>query len=61
MSTNKAEVQTLDSVHVYLPEHVFTHGQLYVAFSRVCTSVALAVYVDNTDSYTKNIVYQGVL
>ena len=61
MSTNKAQGQTLDSVGGYLPEHVFTYGQLYVAFSRVHTSVAMAVYVDNTDGYTKNIVYQGVL
>ena len=61
MSTNKAQGQTSDSIGLYFPEHVFTHGQLYVAFSRVCKSVALAVYVDNTDGYTKNIVYQEVL
>ena len=53
MSTNKAQGQMLDSVGVYLPEHVFSHGQLYVALSRVHTFVALAVYVDNTDGYTK--------
>ena len=61
MSTNKAQGQILDSVGVYLPEHVFTHGQLSVAFSRVCTSVTLAFYVNNTDGYTKNIVYQEML
>ena len=43
MSPIKAQGQTLDSVGVDLPEHVFTHGQPYVAFSRVCTLVALAV------------------
>ena len=35
MSTNKAQGQTLDFVGIYLPDHVFTHGQLHVAFSRV--------------------------
>ena len=35
MSANKAQGQTLDFVGIYLPDHVFTHGQLYVAFSRV--------------------------
>ena len=35
MSANKAPGQTLDFVGVYLPKHVFTHGQLYVALSRV--------------------------
>ena len=46
---------------IYLPEDVFTHGQLYVAFSRVQSSSAVAVYVNNKDGFTKNIVYQEVL
>ena len=57
----KAQGQTLDSVVVHLPEHVFTHAKLCAAFSRVHTLLALAVYVDNTDGYIKNIVYQEVL
>ena len=35
MSTNKAQGQPLQFVGIYLPDHVFMHGQLYVAFSRV--------------------------
>ena len=35
MSTNKAQGHTLDFIGIYLPDSVFTHGQLYVAFSRV--------------------------
>jgi ATP-dependent exoDNAse (exonuclease V) alpha subunit len=61
MSTNKAQGQTLDFVGIYLPEHVFTHGQLYVALSRARKSSSVAVFVDNIDGYTKNIVYKEVL
>ena len=55
MSTKMAQGQTLDFVGIYLPDHVFTHGQLYVAFSRVCNSKAVAVHVNNKEGYTKTL------
>ena len=61
MSANKAQGQTLDFIGIYLPDHVFTHGQLYVALSRVRSSSAVAVFVNSKDSCTKNIVYKEVL
>ena len=61
LSTNKSQGQILDSVGVHLSAHVFTHEQLYVAFHRVCTVAALAVYVNNCECYTENIIYSEVL
>jgi len=61
MTTNKSQGQTLDFVGIYLPNAVFAHGQLYVAFSRVRKSSSLAIYMNSANGITKNIVYQEVL
>ena len=61
ITMNKAQGQTLDFVGVYLPEDVFSHGQLYVALSRVRKSSCLAICMHNVDGYTKNIVYNEIL
>ena len=58
---NKVQGQTLQFVGIYLPDHVFTHGQLYVAFSRVTDPSALAVCLNNPEGFTRNIVFQEVL
>ena len=61
MTTNKARGQTLDFVGIYLHEDVFSHGQLYVAMSRVRRYTSLAIPMNNVDGYTNNIVYPEVL
>ena len=61
MSANKVQEKTLQFVCIYLLDHVFTHGQLYVAFSRVPDPLALAVCVNNPDGFTRNIVFREVL
>ncbi|CAJ2638285.1 unnamed protein product [Trifolium pratense] len=53
MSINKSQGQTLSHVGLYLPRFVFTHGQLYVALSRVRTRSGLKVMVTDGNELTK--------
>ncbi|XP_024982866.1 ATP-dependent DNA helicase PIF6-like [Cynara cardunculus var. scolymus] len=67
MTVNKAQGQTISNVGVYLPESVFSHGQLYVVLSRGTSCENTKVLVKpakkfNWDGvYTSNVVYQEVL
>ncbi|PWZ39758.1 hypothetical protein Zm00014a_006586 [Zea mays] len=45
MTVNKAQGQTISNVGVYLPEPVFSHGQLYVALSRATTRSNIKILV----------------
>eukprot|EP00112_Aurelia_sp_Birch-Aquarium-sp1_P020718 Seg540.7 transcript_id=Seg540.7/GoldUCD/mRNA.D3Y31 product="ATP-dependent DNA helicase PIF1" protein_id=Seg540.7/GoldUCD/D3Y31 len=60
LTINKAQGQSLESVGVYLPEDVFSHGQLYVAFSRATSFTGIKA-VTNDGLHAKNIVYPEVL
>jgi ATP-dependent DNA helicase PIF1 len=44
MTINKSQGQTLNNVGVYLPYPAFYHGQLYVAISRVTSSVNIKIF-----------------
>jgi ATP-dependent DNA helicase PIF1 len=65
MTINKSQGQSLNQVGIYLSEPVFTHGQLYVALSRVTSKNHLKILINNSDEIpskcTKNIVYKDVL
>lgn len=75
MTINKSQGQTFDRIALYLPQPVFAHGQLYVAFSRVRRFDAVKVLIENKvrslrhgkiitgnpNYYTKNVVCKEVL
>jgi ATP-dependent exoDNAse (exonuclease V) alpha subunit len=60
MTINKAQGQTMKTVGIYLPEPVFTHGQLYVALSRTTCVDDVSVFCPNGRT-TTNVVYTELL
>ncbi|KAL8508616.1 hypothetical protein ACS0TY_019025 [Phlomoides rotata] len=62
---NKQESETVSFyLDLYLPKPIFTHGQLYVAVSRVKTKRGLKILCLDEEEQpcncTKNIVYKEV-
>ena len=65
MTINKTQGQSFSKAGIYLPQPVFSHGQLYVALSRVgeVGKVYMLILDENGSpvQYTNNIVYKSVL
>ena len=67
MTINKSQGQTFNRASVWLEKSVFTHGQLYVAASRVghpdniLFAIARCAEREMPDFATSNVVYHEVL
>ncbi|CAB5199046.1 unnamed protein product [Rhizophagus irregularis] len=67
MTINKSQGQSLNWVGLYFPTPVFSHGQLYVACSRITSRKNLKILIikqlgDNANliNYTYNVVYPEI-
>ncbi|XP_022008216.1 ATP-dependent DNA helicase PIF1-like [Helianthus annuus] len=64
MTINKSQGQSLSKVGLYLKDPVLTHGQLYVALSRVKTREGVKILIFDADgkptNKTSNVVYKEV-
>jgi hypothetical protein len=63
MTINKSQGQSVHTVGLNLQTHVFSHGQLYVAFSRCTSGNRIKVLLPEGDGVKKvpNVVYKEVL
>ncbi|XP_074355727.1 uncharacterized protein LOC141695378 [Apium graveolens] len=64
MTINKAQGQSLETVGLYLLKSCFTHGQFYIAISRVTSPGGLKIFVDDEagqpTNITQNVVYKEI-
>ncbi|XP_020090993.1 uncharacterized protein LOC109712000 isoform X3 [Ananas comosus] len=64
MTINKSQGQSLSYVGLYLPRPIFSHGQLYVAISRVRNKDGLNILICDKDGLlsktTSNVVFKEV-
>ena len=61
MTINKSQGKSLQTVGLYLPNHVFSHGQLYVALSKAKSVDGLKIIILDKNKHptdiTTNVVY----
>jgi ATP-dependent DNA helicase PIF1 len=72
LTLNRAQGQTLKCAGMYLPQSVFSHGHLYVGFSRCGDPDCVFVFADQKEfeslrhllppnmTFTRNVVYREI-
>jgi PIF1-like helicase/Helitron helicase-like domain at N-terminus/Helicase len=60
MTINKSQGQTFSQVGICLLQRVFTHGQLYVAISRVTSPEHLTILLPDGKTYVFNAVFKPI-
>jgi len=64
MTINKYQGQSLDCVGLYLPTLIFSHGQIYVATSRVKSKFGLRILIHDIENRplttTTNVVFKEI-
>ena len=64
ITSNKSQGQTLEKVGINLTQDFFSHGQLYVALSRVGSQSHVKIFKPKDDpapDLTRNVVFNAVL
>lgn len=61
MTINKSQGQSFEAIGIDLRSPVFSHGQFYVAASRVTSKAGLSILLPPNVSRTSNIVYPEIL
>ncbi|XP_024156327.1 ATP-dependent DNA helicase PIF1-like [Rosa chinensis] len=67
LTINKSQGQRIPNVGIYLPDHVFSHGQLYITLSRGISEATTKVLVKKGSFegeegvFTTNVVYKEIL
>jgi len=67
ITINKSQGQTISNVGIYLPLHVFSHDQLYVALSRGVSQNSTKILIKEgkiegeDGDFTKNVVFKDIL